>query len=71
MRNLWRDHSLSVVFLGAGIPLWAVSQFLPEGGLKANLFDFGVGAILFGIFGLAQGPLREKNKPEEPPEDGK
>lgn len=65
MRNLWRDHSLSICNAAAGLTFFGLAYRQEE----FNWFDTWLGlfhaAFFVGCMGLLQGPLRERNRPED------
>lgn len=66
MLQFWRDHSLSITCTALGIVITGASPLLPEGKGFDIISGIGNAFLTAGIiFGL-QGPLTEKNKPEEP-----
>lgn len=64
-RQLWRDHSLSIVSGGIGGTLWGVSQFMPEGKWFDNFNGLGVMFLGIGCLGWLYSRFREVSKPEE------
>ena len=65
MRKYWKDHSLSLTFVLLGLVIVGGCIPLEEG----TWFDLisGIGSAFFttGLYGIASGPLVEKNKPEQ------
>jgi hypothetical protein len=65
-RQWWQDHSLSITCLVLGITFTVIAwQF--EEKLWDTLSGLGLAFLTVAIYGLLQGPLVERNKPEEPP----
>ncbi len=69
MRNLWRDHSLTIVGFGIGTALLLAAIPFREGTTFDILSGVGGGVLGTAVIFALSGPLREKNKPEEHPEN--
>jgi Co/Zn/Cd efflux system component len=65
MISLWKNHSLSVVLISVGIVLLLIAIPFVEGTWFDLLLTIGGGFFTVGLVQVLQGPLTEKNKPEE------
>jgi thiol:disulfide interchange protein len=67
---LWRNHSLTIVLTGLGLFLTVLALYFVWPLEPDRWFDilsgFGSGVLTVALFNWLSGPLREKNKPEEP-----
>jgi hypothetical protein len=59
---------LSLVAGGIGLAIMVASYPLREGWAFDLISMIGGGLFTAGAFGLMAGPLRERNRPEEPPQ---
>ena len=65
LRQVVKDHSLSLACMGMGCVCFAGGVDFDEGQGWDMWLGLGHGFFTVGGFGLLSGPLRERNKPEK------
>jgi hypothetical protein len=65
--KLWRNHSLTLVCWIGGFVSTGVAWTFEAGPAFDTFLGFGQGMLTVALFYTLAGPLRERNKPEEPP----
>jgi hypothetical protein len=65
--QFWRDHSLTITCWGGGATVMGLALLFDR---DTKLWDVAVelagGMLTVALFNSLAGPLKEKNKPEEP-----